>query len=70
MYSLQNNQGFDNQSNSRSRATKRERTTSAEHDEIVMGSVGMLGMGGVVSDPNVSLPATETYASNANPVPH
>ena len=34
-----------------------------------MGSVGMLGMGGVVSDPNVSLPATETYASNANPVP-
>ena len=68
MYSLQNNQGLDILSNSRSRATKRERTTSAEHDEIIMGSVGMLGMGGVVSDQNVSLPATETYASNANPV--
>ena len=39
---------------------------TSEHEELVMGNMGMLGSGGVISENNMSLPQTETYASHAN----
>ena len=62
---LQSRNNFSGE-NSSQQANRDNGATNLEYDEFVLGNMGILGSGGVLSEHNMSLPQTETYASHAN----